>query len=217
MGSSTGAGGLSSIMAPIQKYVIPGLETVGGGVSEFFAPGNPIGIGLMGSGIGQLAGGAAGGSQGQSLGGLLGGLGGGLAGGGGGGLGSLFGGSASGLGDDDITGILDSVNPFGGSTAGLTDATSGAGAGSTPSLLSSLGGLQGITQLLGGGASILGSNRATTSGASPQQLPKLNITSGPTPPIVPSQSVVPRMLQSKAGGKQTSAQQLMALLQLLQQ
>lgn len=81
---------------PLMKYVLPALETVGGGVSEFFAPGNPIGIGLMGSGVGQLAGGAAGGNSGQAMGGALGGLAG-LGGGlfGGSSLAGLFGGGAA--------------------------------------------------------------------------------------------------------------------------
>lgn len=64
----------------IQKYVIPGLETLGGAASQLFAPGNPIGIGMMGNGVGQLAGGAGGGNSGQALGGGLGGLLGGLGG-----------------------------------------------------------------------------------------------------------------------------------------
>lgn len=62
--------------ASVGKYVVPGLETAIGAGSQFFAPGNPVGLGLMGAGAGQLAGGAAGGSQGQALGGALGGLGG---------------------------------------------------------------------------------------------------------------------------------------------
>lgn len=45
----------------MQKYVVPGLETVGGAASQFVAPGNPIGLGLMGNGIGQLTGGGMGG------------------------------------------------------------------------------------------------------------------------------------------------------------
>lgn len=61
-------------MGGASSKIVPGLEAVGGAVSEFFAPGNPIGLGLMGSGIGQLAGGAAGGSSGQALGGSIGGL-----------------------------------------------------------------------------------------------------------------------------------------------
>lgn len=64
----------------ITKYVVPGMETLGGAVSQFFAPGNPIGLSMMGSGVGQLAGGTMG-PAGQSIGGALGGLGGGLAGG----------------------------------------------------------------------------------------------------------------------------------------
>lgn len=58
----------------MSKYVLPGLETAAGVGTEIIAPGNPIGLGLMGSGVGQLAGGAAGGNKGQTLGGLLGGL-----------------------------------------------------------------------------------------------------------------------------------------------
>lgn len=77
------------------RTILPGAETIIGLGSQFFAPGNPIGLGLAGSGIGQLAGGAAGGPQGQALGGGLGGLAGGLWGAGGtpgmGSLASLFG------------------------------------------------------------------------------------------------------------------------------
>jgi len=51
-----------------------------GGASEFLAPGNPIGIGMIGSGVGQLGGGAIGGDKGQGIGGMLGGVTGGLAG-----------------------------------------------------------------------------------------------------------------------------------------
>lgn len=58
----------------ITKYILPGLETAGGIGSEIVAPGNPIGLGLAGSGIGQLAGRAAGGSSGQAMGGGIGGL-----------------------------------------------------------------------------------------------------------------------------------------------
>lgn len=42
----------------IQKYAIPGLETVGGAASEFFAPGNPAGIAAITGGATQLAGNA---------------------------------------------------------------------------------------------------------------------------------------------------------------
>jgi hypothetical protein len=45
----------------IQKYVVPGIETVGGAASELFAPGNPAGIAAMTSGATGLVGGAAGG------------------------------------------------------------------------------------------------------------------------------------------------------------
>lgn len=65
----------------IQKYLLPGLETGAGIGSQFIAPGNPIGLGLAGSGIGQLAGGAMGGPMGQQMGAGLGGLAGGAAGG----------------------------------------------------------------------------------------------------------------------------------------
>jgi hypothetical protein len=91
----------------VQKYVIPGLMAAGGAVSEVFAPGNPIGLSMVGSGvgqlagegIGQLAGGPAGNKLGQSLGGALGPLyygmpGGGLTGGGGGGAGMVAPGTA---------------------------------------------------------------------------------------------------------------------------
>jgi hypothetical protein len=62
--------------------IVNGLKLVGGGASEIIAPGNPIGIGLMGSGIGGLAGQAAGGNTGGSIGSMLGGMGGSFAGGG---------------------------------------------------------------------------------------------------------------------------------------
>lgn len=139
-------GGNSSSGSPITKYVIPGIETVVGGVSEFFAPGNPIGVGLMGSGIGQLAGGAAGGSQGQNLGGLLGGLGGGALGGGG-----FLSGAGSGAlgGSGDIGSMLD----IGGTGAG-------AGVDQLPISMTQDGGInsslmsaantQALSQLMGG-------------------------------------------------------------------
>ena len=77
---SNGGGG-------VFPMIMNGLKILGGGASEVFAPGNPIGIAAMGSGIGGFAGQGAGGNQGgamgSSIGGLLGGLGGGAMGGGG--------------------------------------------------------------------------------------------------------------------------------------
>lgn len=152
---------------PLTSYVLPGLETVGGAVSEFFFPGNPIGLGLMGSGIGQLAGRAGGGSKGQAIGGLGGGA---L-----GGLGGLFGG-ASGL--------------FGGGASAATDAYPGPtatavdGGGFTGPAASSSGG--GLSSLFGGGGS------GGSSGSSIMQLAdpimsKLLGGSGqqPLPPVQP--------------------------------
>lgn len=93
-GGSNGSGG-------IMPYIMGGLKTVAGLGSEIFAPGNPIGISLAGSGVGQLAGEGAGGnagaSAGSSLGSLFGGLGSGLSGLGSGALGLLgFGGGGGG-------------------------------------------------------------------------------------------------------------------------
>lgn len=104
----------------VQRYVIPGAETAIGVGSEIVAPGNPIGLGLAGSGIGQLAGGAAGGNKGQALGGALGGVAGGLGGGLGGnaGMGSL-------LGGNPLSGALGSL------LGGMGGAGSAAGAGSS--------------------------------------------------------------------------------------
>ena len=48
-GGSSGSSGIGNIFS---KYIIPGLETVGGAVSEYFAPGNPAGTALIGQGIG---------------------------------------------------------------------------------------------------------------------------------------------------------------------
>lgn len=50
----------------MQNYVIPGLQTVGGAVSEFFAPGNPIGSQQLAQGISRFAGEAAGGPAGPT-------------------------------------------------------------------------------------------------------------------------------------------------------
>jgi hypothetical protein len=112
MSGSSGGG------SPITKYVIPGLMTAIGVGSEVVAPGNPIGLGLAGSGVGALAGGAAGGSKGEGIGGAAGGLlgmGGGMLGGNSflEGLGTT---AASPLGPQSTAGdIMASVNPMAGS------------------------------------------------------------------------------------------------------
>lgn len=132
MGSSLGHGALG-------KYIIPGAETAVGVGSEIIAPGNPIGLALAGSGVGQLAGGAAGGSSGQNLGGALGGLAGGAYGmagapgmssltgmlGGGGGItgGGLF------AGLKNLLGLTPPTQPMDAGTGPV-----GAGGPSTPSL-----------------------------------------------------------------------------------
>ena len=55
-GGSSGSSGIGNIFS---KYIIPGLETVGGAVSEYFAPGNPAGTALIGQGIGGFTGGGS--------------------------------------------------------------------------------------------------------------------------------------------------------------
>jgi hypothetical protein len=59
-------------------YITGPLQIAAGAASEFFAPGNPIGIPLITGGIGQTAGTAAGGQKGGMLGELAGGAAGGL-------------------------------------------------------------------------------------------------------------------------------------------
>jgi hypothetical protein len=139
----SGGGGQGGILT---QYVLPGLEAVGGAVSEYFAPGNPIGTSLLGSGVGQLAGGAAGGSQGQGIGGLLGGLGGGLGGSiysggsGSGGLSSLGGlGSMLGGGPQSGTAQPQFAPPFQ-SSGGVGTTPLAVGAGTAPMGTGSFGG-----------------------------------------------------------------------------
>ncbi len=50
----------------ITKYVMPGLQTLGGAASEFFAPGNPAGIAGITGGVSQIAGNALGGGGGPA-------------------------------------------------------------------------------------------------------------------------------------------------------
>jgi len=169
--------------AAVSKYVIPSIETVGGGVSEFFFPGNPIGIGLMGSGIGQLAGGGAGGDKGQSIGGSLGGLlgmGAGMSGmfggsaGGSGGLAGLFGGGGSGGNADQFAPMAAAI----GNSGDMTSAQAGVGgmAGMDFSKYLPL-----ITQGLGALGSFAGRSQQPQAGqtalrptpATPQPLPQI--------------------------------------------
>src|SRR5271166_194881 len=127
--------------SPITKYVVPGLLTALGVGSEVVAPGNPVGLGLAGSGIGSLAGGAAGGPSGEAIGGSAGGLlgmGGGLL-GGNTALANFGASPASPLGPQSVTGdMLSAVNPF--SPANTSTMTP------TPAM-SKAGGLGNITQL----------------------------------------------------------------------
>jgi hypothetical protein len=138
-------------------------------VSEFFAPGNPIGISAMGSGVGQLAGGAAGGSQGQGLGGMLGGLGGGI---GGGMFGGASGAAGGGMSDPGaMSSIFESMNPGSGIGAAQTGSGfdlsglgGGAGAGGGTSMLSQLGPLiQAAGPLAGALAPKQGGTKASPS------------------------------------------------------
>lgn len=116
----------------LQKYILPGLEMAGGAASEVVAPGNPIGIGLMGSGAGQLAGGAVGGNKGQALGGMLGGLGGGLGAAGLQGMGGLSGITGGG----GLSGAMANLNPMSpGFNTGAALASNPALKGITPDMV----------------------------------------------------------------------------------
>jgi hypothetical protein len=179
------------------KYVIPGLMTAAGAASEVVAPGNPIGLGVMGSGVGQLAGGAAGGSRGQALGGGLGGLaglGGGLVGGGG-----LTGGGG-------LSGMMSNLNPANaGFGTGGALASNPATAGITPDMVmpggSSMPG-SGMSQLEGPLMNFLGRQLQPQqpSQAPPPMQPPMGIrppqTGGsPQPPQVTPPMAAPQMPQ----------------------
>jgi len=154
----------------IQKYVIPGAETAIGVGSEIIAPGNPIGLGLAGSGIGQLAGGAAGGNKGQAIGGGIGGLAGGL----GGSMSGLLGGSGASSG-----GLGSLLSMFSGGTGNSGGGFAMPGMSGTPSMASMSGSLPSFinpsdvigvsTDMAGGGstagglASLLGGGGSSSS------------------------------------------------------
>lgn len=179
----------------IQKYVIPSVETVGGAVSQIFAPGNPIGLSMMGSGIGQLAGGSQG-KTGQSLGGSLGGMLGGMGGGG-----SLFGGGSPSAGGgfampgqsgapsiSQMQGQLPSfINPSDIIGVSTQQAPQGGGQGG--------GGFSSISSMMGPVAQYLTGSMQKSQQAPPQPSPQpMNLgqmgmpkqqQQGPQPPPVP--------------------------------
>lgn len=205
----------------ITKYVIPGLEVAGGAVSEVFAPGNPVGLGLMANGTGQLAGGAAGGSQGQSIGGSIGSL---VGAGSGsfGGLDSAFGQGASGAdllsqvtGSSqmpDMSTLLD-VGAGVGSPSGTTGTA--ASTGSTGSFLKS------ISDLLGTGSNIAGAITPTKQ-RQPGQAPAPVNARGKggqgisAPALIQDQNFKPQSMAAAAKALSAGASpQLIALFQKL--
>jgi len=209
---------------PLTKYVIPGLETVGGGVSEIFAPGNPIGLSLMGSGVGQLAGGAAGGSGGQGIGGSLGSL----AGFGAGGLGGAGGSGGLGLpgvSDSALSSMFESINPGAGVGVANTGALPGQG-GITGGSGKGTGVAQGAQSIGQGAQSPTFQNLIGKDGLNLQAMlaPKaksetppagsINPSKGPVagPQLTPPQQKVGKPFGNVYGGQSAEIQKLLQLL-----
>lgn len=175
------SGGSGSGGSPITKYVIPGLMTAIGVGSEVVAPGNPVGLGLAGSGIGSLAGGAAGGPSGESIGGAAGGLlgmGGGML-GGNSALTSLGTTPASPLGPQSAMGdVMASVNPAAGSINPATMTP-------TPPI-SHAGGLGNMTSLADPLMSMASQLEKPPTPQTPQQAPNAPARPMPAPqPVAP--------------------------------
>ncbi|HUO03668.1 MAG TPA: hypothetical protein VMU16_00595 [Candidatus Binataceae bacterium] len=135
-------------------YIVNGLKTVGGAASEYFAPGNPMGLSMMGSGIGGMTGQAAGGNTGDSIGSML------------GGMGGMFGGDPSMGGGSMVPGAMDPTMLASGDPNSLAAMMSMAG-NAGPSPAGGGGMIPGVTPAMFGGGDPSAGGMGDMSGGMP--------------------------------------------------